>query len=41
MTQHQMAKATCIPQGLVGAALNPVITSDQLLVEGLWKYSLA
>lgn len=40
MTQSQMAKATGIPQGSVGAALNRVIKSGQLLVGERGKYRL-
>lgn len=40
MTQSQMAKATGIPQGSVGAALNRVIASGQVLVGERGKYKL-
>lgn len=40
MTQSQMAKTTGIPQGSVGAALNRVIASGQLLVGERGKYRL-
>jgi len=40
MTQSQMAEATSMPQGSVGAALNRVIKSGQLLVGERGKYRL-
>jgi len=41
MTQSQMAQATGIPQGSVGAALNRVIVSGQVLVGERGQYRLA